>query len=247
MSYAAVPPGWYPDPWYPQSMRWWDGATWTEHAQWAASWATPVDPNNVERWAKRARLAFWAVGICSAITAIVLPLVIGSTFDRSFDSFGTESDPTFSNGYLVGNLALQPVGLAQLAFQIVLAIWSHHITTTARSIGLRTTHSPGWAIAGWFVPIVNFWFPYQVVRDALPPGHPERTKLGLWWTLHVSTQFAAIFAFFGAIASTGIGAVVGLAAAGASLGAAYLGAALAQAIGESHVGAVTGTAATTPL
>ena len=30
---TATPPGWYPDPWYPQSTRYWDGSTWTAHAQ----------------------------------------------------------------------------------------------------------------------------------------------------------------------------------------------------------------------
>lgn len=30
---AAPPPGWYPDPYGPLAVRWWDGAQWTAHAQ----------------------------------------------------------------------------------------------------------------------------------------------------------------------------------------------------------------------
>lgn len=26
-----MPPGWYPDPWAPDLVRWYDGATWTHH------------------------------------------------------------------------------------------------------------------------------------------------------------------------------------------------------------------------
>ncbi|MFC7618010.1 DUF4328 domain-containing protein [Actinokineospora soli] len=55
----------------------------------------------------------------------------------------------------------------------------------------------GWAIGAWFVPVVNLWFPYKVVRDvwkASKPGAGElRTLRGvpgspvvaLWWGLWV--------------------------------------------------------------
>ncbi len=29
----AKGPGWYPDPWGGQGLRWWDGSNWTEHVQ----------------------------------------------------------------------------------------------------------------------------------------------------------------------------------------------------------------------
>lgn len=48
----------------------------------------------------------------------------------------------------------------------------------------------GWVIAGWFVPIVNLWFPRRVVLDvwtaSVPPGARVRTTaVNAWWTLWV--------------------------------------------------------------
>ena len=84
------------------------------------------------------------------------------------------------------------------------------------------------------MPIINLWFPYQVVRDALPPGHPARGRVAWWWGLRISTTVLTIVAMLFAFASPGAGAAVGLYAAAAFLGAAYLAHDLATAIGEAH-------------
>ncbi len=54
--------------------------------------------------------------------------------------------------------------------------------------------SSGWAIGAWFVPVVNFWFPFWIMVDIWRAGLPEqaRTKIailpGTWW--------ASVLAFF---------------------------------------------------
>lgn len=59
--------------------------------------------------------------------------------------------------------------------------------------GVRSRRSPGWAIGAWFIPVVNLWWPKQVVDDALrgsranvPAGTdvsrlPRSGVVTAWW------------------------------------------------------------------
>jgi len=61
-----------------------------------------------------------------------------------------------------------------------------------------------WAIVGWIMPVVNFWFPYQAIRDCLPPHNPERRTVKLWWACFVLGLFiwipAIVVSAFGSLA-----------------------------------------------
>jgi high-affinity nickel permease len=61
-----------------------------------------------------------------------------------------------------------------------------------------------WAALGWIVPIVNFWFPYQAIRDCLTPGNADRRLVKQWWTYYLIGLFiwipAFIIAIFGSLA-----------------------------------------------
>ena len=43
----AMPPGWYADPWDPNSMRWWDGANWGAQATAGSPTAPDSSPSNI--------------------------------------------------------------------------------------------------------------------------------------------------------------------------------------------------------
>lgn len=49
--------------------------------------------------------------------------------------------------------------------------------------------SAGWVWGGWLVPVVNLWFPFQVVRDLLRPTR-RRSSLGpivgWWWAFWIA-------------------------------------------------------------
>lgn len=60
----------------------------------------------------------------------------------------------------------------------------------------RATHSrrAGWGLAGWIVPVVNLWFPYQYVRDVLRALTGQRSfggLVGFWWAAWLVQQAIA--------------------------------------------------------
>ena len=53
---------------------------------------------------------------------------------------------------------------------VLLVIWSwrasKNIQTWEKQSGRDVRRGAGWAIGGWFIPIGNFWIPYQTIQDA---------------------------------------------------------------------------------
>ncbi|GAB3889043.1 DUF4328 domain-containing protein [Kibdelosporangium lantanae] len=66
-------------------------------------------------------------------------------------------------------------------------------------------HTRGWATGAWFCPIVNLWFPYQVMTDiwrSSPPHRPAPTTalVSTWWGAWIATtaiNLAEILVFRG--------------------------------------------------
>jgi len=81
-----------------------------------------------------------------------------------------------------------------VAAWIVSALWLSRARADAEVLNPRFRHkrSAGWAWFGWLVPVVNYWFPYQYVRDVrLATSTEERrcsTVVGWWWTTLLASQ-----------------------------------------------------------
>lgn len=70
-----------------------------------------------------------------------------------------------------------PLDLALRAAAVAMvAIWLHRVRVNAESFGVDAfRRAARWAVAGWIVPVVNLWFPKQVMDDvwmASDPGRP---------------------------------------------------------------------------
>jgi hypothetical protein len=92
--------------------------------------------------------------------------------------------------------------LALLAAGIVFIVWLWRARGNAELFCYgQHRRGPGWVIGGWFCPVVNFWFPKQIVDDVIAASDPRTPPLfrdlrriprqGVvlaWWLTWVATM-----------------------------------------------------------
>jgi len=83
-------------------------------------------------------------------------------------------------------------GVIFLVLLVLFCMWTYRANYNARQLGAPDMQfSPGWAVGWYFIPIANFWKPYQAMREiwqaSANPAHwqqqPRGSILPLWWTL----------------------------------------------------------------
>jgi hypothetical protein len=90
------------------------------------------------------------------------------------------AESAFTAYDMVGTL-VTPVALAAY---IASGLWLYKSRVSAQGANPSFVHerSKVWAWLGWAVPVVNLWFPYQVVRDVRRATSPQPvTGIGWWW------------------------------------------------------------------
>jgi hypothetical protein len=125
-----------------------------------------------------------------------------------------------------GTLAFVPL--------VLVLLWAHRCATAAAALGVPVTHDPIWAVVGWFIPVLSWWFPYQSIRDCLPPEHPARPTVGWWWAAYLTLGTASIACFLAALLSTVALAVVSAGYLAVAVATAVLGLKVVRAIDEAH-------------
>jgi Domain of unknown function (DUF4328) len=82
-------------------------------------------------------------------------------------------------------------GLLLLATGIVFIVWLYRARTNADLLGGRfQRRGKGWTIGGWFCPVVNLWFPFQIVTDVRREADGEARGYPLirvWWFFWIFT------------------------------------------------------------
>lgn len=213
-----MPPGWYDDPWSPAALRWWDGTQWTPHvsgrvmSMGPAAYLAP-DLAGAERWARRASVAAiaYAVTACGGLlfTAVIFHRLIHNLvhqLDQINNQLATDPNaqlsfkPVIPAGQLVGMYGISALGVAA---QIVFIVWFVKAAENGERLGLPHRRAPLWAVLGFFVPVVNFWFPYQVAADLFPPDDPDRSVAGWWWGCYLAQGVMTILVVVVSIVSSG--------------------------------------------
>jgi hypothetical protein len=184
------PAGWYADPRDATKWRYWDGAQWTDHVAPRLAQPRPEDALAEERkWAVWARWAFLAYVPASIASAALLAAYYESVYDGRLFARDAPQPDFFESGGLA--LAVQAVGFLTLGLMFVMAMWTYQAARTAKALGIPLRRQPGWALAGWFVPIVNLWFPPTSIRSFAP----ERSQLRIvveWWACYIVGVIAMV-------------------------------------------------------
>ncbi|MGD1012523.1 MAG: DUF2510 domain-containing protein [Acidimicrobiales bacterium] len=222
---VSTPPGWFPDPSGVASLRWWDGARWTGYVMagpgtQAAFWAGQARAageaeERMVVWAVRVvRLGVLSMCVFAAAFLVGLRVFAGDLRSLGFGNFTSQGFVSFGTRLQVlspGQLAVPPTWTVILPFIadvlaivviVLFLVWQHRAASTARCLGYPAALSPALGVGSWFIPIVNFWFPYQALRDMLPPGHVARPLVLRAWLCYVITpllmssmEISAFFSF----------------------------------------------------
>lgn len=182
MTTPSMNAGWYPAPDGSAQSWWWDGAQWMP-PQLDVSPVPPIAPGTV-------RLA-----TVTQVLLIISAVLTLATF--GVEAFGIAT----VNDYLGGNVGAASaidaydalsVVVNLLSFVVLLGtgilwvIWQYRL---AKQVLGRARRSPGWHAGSWFIPVVNWWFPYQNISDLWRAA--GRTRPGwqvAWWALWIAAS-----------------------------------------------------------
>ncbi|CAL9556565.1 hypothetical protein SUDANB171_04530 [Streptomyces sp. enrichment culture] len=134
------------------------------------------------------------LGVCiAAWTVAVLAggRLYGLLLDVEEGRFVSSSAADSADSFYTTSGILQT--MAMLATAVVFIMWFYRVRVNAEVFdpyGQRMKR--GWAVGGWLVPIVNFWFPKKIANDiwraSAPGGERQGTGvLTAWWVLWLIT------------------------------------------------------------
>ena len=180
-----VPAGWYPDPGNPSGLRWWDGTRWTERASQPSGVTTAVDIDQEARRARRARIGLLAAVPAQLGTLAFARLQFGDFLDqvREFEGTAGQIEPDFTDSGW--GAASQISGAVGMVVAVLFLLWFARSAHNALGLGLPARREPAAGVAGFIIPIINLWWPYQSTSDLLPPGDARRPLVLRWFLLWI--------------------------------------------------------------
>ncbi len=153
--------------------------------------------------------------VAGVFFAYLVLAVVGFVFDEAQASLLNQ---VIGGGYVsdaeatVNDLRQALIGLVQLvvfiATAVVFLIWIYLASRNLRSFhAVDVRFTPGWAVGWFFVPFMNLFRPYQVIKeiweesdpdtrtDPSMPYKPSSTAMvGWWWALYLVGNYVSYFA-----------------------------------------------------
>jgi hypothetical protein len=118
-------------------------------------------------------------------------------------NFNYTSDEKLKSDTEANDARQKIVGFSQIGTSvtcfIVFLVWVHRSNFNARNLGAQSMKfTPGWSVGWFFIPIVNLWKPYQVIKDIWKNSSsnikPETHFITAWWVLWLGSALFSRFA-----------------------------------------------------
>lgn len=203
---SASGEGWYADPQDPARLRWWDGAQWTDRTMplvRTSHWGPPLKRS----WLRVALVLQFAL---AAYIATATFTIYAALETLSFVEEVRLRPDTVSveDGEWIDTLALWSLLEipTTLVAGVLFIVWLYTVHHSDRMDRLVLKHGSGWAIGGWFVPIMNMWRPFQMVTDVRRGATGDRDaaathRQGWWWgTWILSNVLMGVVAYYYGVA-----------------------------------------------
>jgi hypothetical protein len=192
----------------------------------------------MSRWALYGLYAWAAFQGLESVVAGFVARRAWKTFDNWFHQVRAnppgQAPPALPSTFSGLQVVVELTSLAVIVAGIAVLIWQHSTAEVARELGYPAKRSPALGTGSWFIPIVNFWFPYQSLRDLLPPGHPGRKRALVAWLLYVADFPLLIAGVVLAVRGSSLTPLPYLLAAACHVGAAAIGGQLIKTVDAEH-------------
>lgn len=189
--------GWFADPQDGQRLRWWDGSAWTEHTHPLVGphhGAPALKPS----WFRLAVVLQVALGVSLLASAFTLYVDLETL--AFVEEIRLRPDTvTLADAARIDSLTVWTTIeiVAYLATGVLFIVWLHTVHSSERMDRSVLEHGSGWAIGGWFVPVLSLWRPFQMVTDVrrgASGDHNASATLaqGWWWGMWVANSLLSI-------------------------------------------------------
>jgi hypothetical protein len=201
------------------------------------------EPSPYDLFAAEERSAPWATPALFGYVVIAALSLLGawaegSSFRSLFDNLRTQAQTGVAHLQSTPSLRIDELGLLTLAIEVpvfvLLLTWQYRAAKTARSLFLPAKLVPCLGVGGRFIPIANFWLPYQAIRDCLSPDDPARTGMARMWAFYVAGVVLDLVATVLAYVGTPVAFAFGAAALVAGIGFALHGSHVVRSIMDAH-------------